>query len=65
MNEINVGKVLNFTYDTDKKTLRVTIDITDEAFKEQILRNPELKDKIVFTGRGDVMRIASIKKEEV
>lgn len=61
MNEISVGKLLNFTYDTNKKTLRVLLEITDEMFKEQILRNPELKDKIVFKGNGDVMWVSKIK----
>ncbi len=61
MEEINVGKILNFVYDTDKKTLRVTIDITDEIFKEQILRSHELKDKIIFKGE-EVLWVASIKK---
>lgn len=46
------------TYDTDKKTLRVVIDINDENFKEELLRNPELKDKIIFKGSGDIMCIA-------
>lgn len=60
-NEISVGKLLNFTYDTEKKTLRVLIDITDEAFKEQILRTNELSDKIIFRG-DDVMYVSSIKE---
>ncbi len=62
MNEVSVGKILNFTYDTEKKTLRVVLEITDEAFKEQILRNPELKDKITFKGE-DVMWVAPLKKD--
>lgn len=60
MNEINVGKLINFTYDTDTKVLRVVIDIMDDDFKEQIIRDPLLKDKIVFKGNGDVMRIAKL-----
>lgn len=60
MNEISVGKLLNISYDTEKKTLRVLMEITDEAFKEQILRNPELQDKIKFIGEN-VMKI--VRKE--
>lgn len=61
MNEVSVGKILNFTYDTEKKTLRVVIDITDEAFKEQILRSSEFQDKITFKGE-DVIWIAPLNK---
>lgn len=61
MTEKNIGKLLNMTYDTEKKTLRVVIDITDEDFKEALLRNPELQDKITFKGNGDVMWIAKLK----
>jgi hypothetical protein len=61
MNEINVGKILNFTYDTEKKSLRVLIEITDDAFKEQILRNYEMTDKIKFVGEN-VMYISNSNK---
>jgi hypothetical protein len=61
MNEKSVGKLLNMVYDTEKKTLRVTIDITDDIFKEELLRNMELKDKITFKGE-DVIWVASLKK---
>jgi hypothetical protein len=60
MNEVNVGKLLNITYDIDKKTMRVLLEITDDNFKEQILRNNELKEKIVFKGT-DVMKVSTIK----
>lgn len=62
MNEKTIGKLMNMTYDTEKRTLRVVIDITDEDFKEELLRNAELKDKITFKGE-DVMWIAPLKKE--
>lgn len=62
MNEKSVGKILNITYDTETKTMRVVIDITDENFKEELLRNYELQDKITFKGE-DVMWVASSKKE--
>ncbi len=61
MTEKSVGKLLNMVYDTEKKTLRITIDITDDIFKEELLRNPELKDKITFKGE-DVIWVASLKK---
>lgn len=61
MIEKKVGKLLNMIYDTEKKTLRITIDITDEDFKEQLLRDPELKEKIVFRGE-DVMKVSLLKK---
>ena len=62
MVEKTVGKLLNMVYDTEKRTLRVTIDIIDESFKEELLRNPELKEKIIFKGNGDVMRMGLLKK---
>lgn len=62
MNEKIIGKLMNMTYDTEKRTLRVLIDITDEAFKEELLRNFELTDKISFKGE-DVMWVAPFKKE--
>lgn len=61
MTEVSVGRLLNITYDTEKKTLRVLIDITDETFKEQLLRDPELKDKITIKGE-EVLWVASLKK---
>lgn len=61
MNEKSVGKLLNITYDTEKKTMRVLLEITDEAFKEQILRDNDLKEKITIKG-DDVMYVAKIKK---
>ena len=57
MNEKSVGKLVNITYDTEKKTMRILIDITDDAFKEQIFRNYELSDKIKFVG-DDVIYVA-------
>lgn len=61
MQEISVGKILNFIYDNEKHTLRVILEITDENFKERIIRSHEFKDKIVFKG-NDVMYVASDKK---
>lgn len=61
MNEKSVGKLMNITYDTEKKTMRIVIDVTDDNFKEEILRNFELKDKIIFKGE-DVIWVASLKK---
>lgn len=61
MTERSVGKLLNITYDTEKKTMRILIDITDDNFKEEIMRNFELKDKIIFKGE-DVMWVSPLKK---
>lgn len=58
MSEINVGKLLTIQYNTETKEMRITIDIIDEMFKEQILRNNELKDKIQISG-NDLLWIAS------
>lgn len=62
MNEKVVGKLMNITYDTDKKTMRIVIDVIDDNFKEEVLRNFELKNKITFKG-DDVMYIARLKKD--
>lgn len=62
MNEKIIGRLLNMVYDTEKKTLRITIDIIDENFKEELLRNPELKEKIIFKG-DDVMRVSILKNK--
>lgn len=61
MNEKVVGKLMNITYDTETKTMRMVIDVTDDGFKEEVLRNFELKDKITFRGE-DVIWVASLKK---
>lgn len=61
MVETKVGRLLNFTYDNETKKLTVLIEITDQAFKEQILRNPELQDRIKFKGE-DVICVASLKR---
>jgi len=61
MSERSVGKLLNITYDTEKKTMRIVIDVTDDNFKEEVLRNFELKDKIIFKG-DDVIWVSSLKK---
>ena len=58
-NEINIGKLLNITYDTERKTMRVLIEITDDDFKEKLLRDNSLQDKITIKGQ-DIMWIASL-----
>lgn len=59
MKEIEIGKLINFTYDTKTRSLQVLIEITDDDFKEQIIRNSEFKEKIIFKG-ADVLWIAQI-----
>ena len=63
MAEISVGKVLNLTYNTENKSLRVLIEITDDIFKEEILRSQSLGNKIKLVG-DEVMYVATKKKEE-
>lgn len=63
MDEISVGKILNLIYNTENKSLRVLIEITDDIFKEEILRSQSLGNKIKFVG-DEVMYIATKKKEE-
>lgn len=62
MDKKSIGRLLNMVYDTETKSLRITIDVTDEDFKEELLRNQELNGKIIFKGGEEVMWVASLKK---
>lgn len=61
LNDRTVGKLMNITYDLETKVMRIVIDVTDDNFKEEVLRNMDLKDKITFKGE-DVIWVASLKK---
>lgn len=64
-----IAKVLNFTYDNETNSLKVVLEILDEAVKAEILRDMELTGKIVFRGEevhkeqtADTMYVAKLHK---
>lgn len=63
MEDRSVGKVLNILYDRDTKEMQITLLITDTDFKNRVLHESDLKDKITFKGE-DVMWVATTKKKD-
>lgn len=62
MSNINVGKLVNIIYNIDTKSMRILLEITDDNFKEQILRNKDVIDKIILKGQ-EVMYVSNFDKD--
>tara|TARA_R110000772_G_scaffold265286_1_gene386619 strand:+ start:151 stop:348 length:198 start_codon:yes stop_codon:yes gene_type:complete len=50
MNELEVGRIKNFCFNTDTNDLEITLIITDNKFKKKIIRDFSMIGKLKIDG---------------